>query len=94
VLAKGAKTFRIQIGHKAEIISVDDLKPHTFALPPWIQRRLPVSAVPANSQPPLRVNSTACNFMKMQTGGRGHVEEQFVLIIFVHYIHASQIWHQ
>jgi hypothetical protein len=30
---QGAKTFRIQIGQKVEIISVDDLKPHTFALP-------------------------------------------------------------
>jgi hypothetical protein len=32
--------------------------------------------------------------MKMQTGGRGHVEEQFVFIIFVRNINDSQIWHQ
>ena len=80
---------RIQIGQKAKIVSVDDLKHHTAPMDP-----AEATCLGRPPQTASHLYSPACNFMKIQTGGRGHVEEQFVFIIFVRNINDSQIWHQ
>jgi hypothetical protein len=74
VVAKGAKSFTIQMGQRPEIISADLLKAHTSHIARCLLQRPPLAAAILRSRP--QSYNPACDIMKLQTGGGGPVEDR------------------